>query len=56
MAINELLRDKDITWLKSGGTDSDVVIASRIRLARNLRGEPFPPVEVVPAYIRGETF
>ena len=42
MAINELLRDKDITWLKSGGTDSDVVIASRIRLARNLRGEPFP--------------
>ncbi|MFA6600372.1 MAG: protein arginine kinase [Candidatus Omnitrophota bacterium] len=28
-------------WLRSGGPDSDIVISSRIRLARNLTGYPF---------------
>ena len=42
MAINDLLRSSELTWLKSGGTDGDVVVASRIRLARNLKGVPFP--------------
>ncbi len=29
-------------WMKGNGPDSDVVISSRVRLARNLRGLPFP--------------
>lgn len=29
------------SWLASGGPDSDVVISCRVRLARNVEGEPF---------------
>lgn len=29
-------------WMRSPGPDSDVVISSRIRLARNLKSQPFP--------------
>jgi len=29
-------------WMKEGGPESDVVLSSRIRLARNLRNRPFP--------------
>lgn len=29
-------------WMKHGGPDSDIVISSRIRIARNMRGFPFP--------------
>ncbi len=28
-------------WLRTDGTDSDVVLSSRVRLARNLAGQPF---------------
>ncbi len=42
MALNDLLRSDDLTWLRPTGTDSDVVLASRIRLARNFRQVPFP--------------
>ena len=30
-----------VAWLKEGGLDSDVVVSSRVRLARNLAGFPF---------------
>lgn len=29
-------------WMKQEGPDSDIVLSSRVRLARNLRGYPFP--------------
>ena len=29
-------------WLKEGGPQSDVVVSTRVRLARNLAGLPFP--------------
>ena len=29
-------------WMRHGGPDSDIVISSRVRLARNLSGHPFP--------------
>ena len=29
-------------WAKSGGEQTDVVLASRVRLARNLQDLPFP--------------
>jgi protein arginine kinase len=31
-------------WLKGSGPENDIVISSRIRLARNLRGHPFPSI------------
>lgn len=36
--VNEALSD----WMKDNGPDADIVISSRIRIARNLRGHPFP--------------
>ncbi|HKE01598.1 MAG TPA: ATP--guanido phosphotransferase [Planctomycetota bacterium] len=29
------------SWLSGGGPESDVVVSTRVRLARNLRGQPF---------------
>ncbi len=41
MRITNLL-NKPAEWMQGGGPESDIVISSRIRLARNLRGYPFP--------------
>jgi len=41
MKINDLLSQTS-EWLKSTGPNSDIVISSRIRLARNLDKIPFP--------------
>ncbi len=39
----ENLLDKPLTpWMAGGGPDGDIVLSSRIRLARNLEGVPFP--------------
>ncbi|EGL83493.1 ATP:guanido phosphotransferase [Caldalkalibacillus thermarum TA2.A1] len=38
--INQALSD----WMKGGGPDEDIVISSRIRLARNLTDIPFPMI------------
>ncbi|MDP7560547.1 MAG: hypothetical protein QF745_08400, partial [Planctomycetota bacterium] len=38
----EPLLEKPPAWLLPGGPDADVVVASRIRLARNLDDRPFP--------------
>ncbi|MBC8330328.1 MAG: hypothetical protein ISR76_03165 [Planctomycetes bacterium] len=38
----EPLLDKLPAWLQPGGPDSDVVVASRVRLARNLAARRFP--------------
>jgi len=40
----ELIRElgeHGVEWLREGGPESDVVMSSRVRLARNLRGLPF---------------
>ena len=42
MAVDELLRSSRLSWFGTEGTDSDVVLSSRVRLARNLVGLPFP--------------
>ena len=34
---------RSIEWLKGEGDSSEVVLSSRVRLARNLAGFPFPP-------------
>jgi len=41
MQINDLLNHTS-EWLKGSGPNSDIVISSRIRLARNLNKFPFP--------------
>ncbi len=41
MNINDLLHQGS-EWLKGSGPHSDIVISSRIRLARNLQKNPFP--------------
>ncbi|MBP3780849.1 MAG: protein arginine kinase [Selenomonas sp.] len=40
--LDSLLKASKAAWLMPEGDDSDVVLASRIRLARNLRQLPFP--------------
>ncbi|HHW01879.1 MAG TPA: protein arginine kinase [Thermoanaerobacterales bacterium] len=42
MGINELMDPSAIAWINSPGPDSDIVISSRVRLARNLKDVPFP--------------
>jgi protein arginine kinase len=39
--IDELLKH-DVSWLLDSGPDGDIAISSRIRLARNIQGLPFP--------------
>jgi len=41
MELNDLLNHSS-EWLKASGPNSDIVISSRIRLARNLEALPFP--------------
>jgi len=41
MRFSTLLK-KPAEWMMSSGPQSDIVITSRVRLARNLRGYPFP--------------
>ncbi len=42
MANDDLLNRPLTPWLSGGGAEGDIVLASRIRLARNLAGLPFP--------------
>ncbi len=41
MRFSTLLK-KSAEWMRSSGPQSDIVITSRVRLARNLEGYPFP--------------
>ncbi len=42
MSIKDTVNDARSKWMEGTGADNDVVISSRIRLARNLKGIPFP--------------
>lgn len=42
MNMEDLLAHGGAGWMEGSGEDSDVVLSSRIRLARNLRQIPFP--------------
>ena len=42
MAINELIKSPVVGWMAADGPESDIVITSRVRLARNLANMPFP--------------
>lgn len=40
MNINDLVKHTG-EWLKGAGPDADIVISSRVRIARNIKGHPF---------------
>lgn len=42
MSVKELFDDYHLSWLDNSGDESDIVLSSRIRLARNFRQIPFP--------------
>ncbi len=42
MAIKDTVRNARSKWMENTGPDNDVVLSSRIRLARNISGYPFP--------------
>lgn len=42
MSIERFTEEALSDWMRSEGPDSDVVISSRVRLARNLTSQPFP--------------
>src|SRR5690606_41304024 len=37
------LSDFGLGWLEASGPSSDIVLSTRVRLARNLQGHPFSP-------------
>lgn len=42
MSLEDLMDTSRIKWINSPGPESDIVISSRVRLARNLNEVPFP--------------
>ncbi|MBP2655263.1 MAG: putative ATP:guanido phosphotransferase [Firmicutes bacterium] len=42
MLLDTLLDQSVTPWMVEGGTDGDIVLSSRVRLARNMEGVPFP--------------
>ncbi|WP_128896465.1 protein arginine kinase [Longirhabdus pacifica] len=42
MGTKKFIEDALSEWMRGGGTDADIVISSRIRLARNIGQYPFP--------------
>ncbi len=42
MSIDELVNNSVVSWMEADGPEADIVISSRIRLARNLTDLPFP--------------
>ncbi|MEB3103650.1 protein arginine kinase [Ferviditalea candida] len=42
MSLRHFINQALSEWMKGGGPESDIVISSRIRIARNLRKYPFP--------------
>ncbi len=42
MSLSDFLSNTTSKWLRDDGPDSDIVISSRVRIARNLTNRPFP--------------
>lgn len=42
ISVNKLFSDPLQPWMKGGGPEGDIILSSRVRLARNLEGVPFP--------------
>ncbi len=42
MSLSDFLQRAMSRWMKDGGPDDDIILTSRIRIARNLQDMPFP--------------
>jgi protein arginine kinase len=42
MSLESFMNEAISPWMKNQGPDADIVISSRVRLARNLQSIPFP--------------
>ena len=42
MSKDEVMKEQHLSWLSGDGPDGDVVLMSRVSLARNLKQLPFP--------------
>ncbi|MFB5192170.1 protein arginine kinase [Alicyclobacillus fastidiosus] len=42
MSLSDFLQRAMSRWMRDGGPDDDIVLTSRIRVARNVQGYPFP--------------
>lgn len=42
MSLQQFMNEALSPWMKQDGPDSDIVLSSRIRLARNFSSSPFP--------------
>ncbi|CAM3586199.1 protein arginine kinase [Marinicrinis lubricantis] len=42
MSLSRFIKNAQSEWMRGNGPESDIVISSRIRLARNIRSYPFP--------------
>lgn len=42
MPVTDLYRDHVLPWFGDGGEERDIILASQVRLARNITGLPFP--------------
>lgn len=42
MSLEKFIQEAISEWMKGEGPESDIVISSRVRLARNLKTQPFP--------------
>lgn len=45
MSLSDFLQRAMSQWMKDGGPDDDIILTSRIRIARNLEDMPFPILE-----------
>lgn len=45
MSLSDFLQTAMSRWMKEGGPQDDIVLSSRVRVARNLSGIPFPVLE-----------
>lgn len=44
MTLNDFIEEGISPWMRDEGPDNDIVLSSRIRLARNFAGIPFPTI------------
>lgn len=44
MSLGDMMKNSLSSWVKEKGPDQDIVLSSRIRLARNISGYPFPHI------------
>ncbi|MCL6454734.1 MAG: protein arginine kinase [Alicyclobacillus sp.] len=45
MSLGEFLQHGMSQWIRGGGPDDDIIVTSRIRIARNLQDIPFPVLQ-----------